>query len=195
MTKCAICEEGAVTTKVVGEYHADLLGAPFPVYLLDAVKEEWCSKCNKKLKTIIPDLEGLLHVVAHARAIHPRKLSGSEIRFLRHAVGSKAKHFAEKLDMTPENLSRVENGTKALGAQSEKLLRFYVLTKLIDDDLAAKLGKEKLDKIFGKIFEMKFHTVWHPQDLLEFRFVRRLQKITDADGSEDKELYEELEAA
>src|SRR5688572_21190760 len=132
MMKCTTCSAVGKEVRVVSEYQADLLGAPFPVVLLNAVEEHWCTSCNKKLETVIPDLTGLLQAVAMTRAGIPRKLNGAEIKFLRHAVGMKAKQFAKKLEMSAENLSRVENGTKPLGPQSEKLLRFYVLTRFID---------------------------------------------------------------
>src|SRR5438270_9996762 len=79
MKKCAACNGGETETRVVHEYLADLLGAPFQILLVDAVKEVWCVTCKKKLKTIIPDLEGLLHVAAQYRALTPRKLSGTEV--------------------------------------------------------------------------------------------------------------------
>jgi DNA-binding transcriptional regulator YiaG len=187
--KCTTCENGATETRVVHEYHADLIGAPFLVYLLDAAQEHWCANCNKKLDTVIPDLEGLLRVIAQTRACLPRKLTGSEIKFLRHAVGCKAKHFAQKLEMSAENLSRVENGMKPLGPQSEKLLRFYVLTKLIDDDLASKIGKEKINRIF----DMKIEAFWDASKVIELYFVRRSIIDSEQGGGEDCKRYEPIE--
>jgi transcriptional regulator with XRE-family HTH domain len=131
-----------------------------------------------------------LHVIAQTRAIIARKLTGAEIKFLRHAVGCKAKHFAEKLEMTAENLSRVENGLKPLGPQSEKLLRFYVLTKLIDDNLLSKIGREKLNKIF----DMKIETMWDPNKPLVLRFVRKLPEDFEEGDLEQNKRYVQVAA-
>ena len=51
------------------------------------------------------------------KAITFRKLSGEEVRFLRKEVGMKAKAFAQRIEMSPENLSRVENGSEPLDSR------------------------------------------------------------------------------
>jgi transcriptional regulator with XRE-family HTH domain len=183
---CTTCKGAETEVRVVHEYNADLLGAPFPVYLVDAVKQHVCIKCDKATKTVIPDLDGLLHVIAQTRAVIPRKLSGPEIKFLRRAVGCKAKHFAQKIEMTPENLSRVEKGMKPLGPQSEKLLRFYVLTKLMDDDLVSKITKEELNKVF----DIKIETFWDPNNPLVLRFVRESRDASEPGDAEGNKRYQ-----
>jgi transcriptional regulator with XRE-family HTH domain len=175
--KCATCEAMSFETQIVSEYNADLLGAPFGVVLCDGVEITRCSQCGTILKTLIPDLSGFLRVIAETRALHPRLLTGSEIKFLRKSVDCKAKALARKIEMTPENLSRVENGMKPLGPQSEKLLRFYVLSRVLDDDVAIglldeKTASKKRKEYMDCIFNMKIKAVWNQSEPLVFYFVR-----------------------
>ncbi len=180
MEKCKVCR-GSPVVRLVPEYRADLLGAPFDVILFGAVKEEICSECSKVLKTTIPDLEGLLHRVAATRALSPRKLNGAEIRFLRHAMGWKAKDVADKLDMTPENLSRVEHDAKPLGSQSEKLFRIYVIAKKIEKDELESAIATKL----AELIDLKIEPFWDADDKLEFAFERVCKESTDCGNSEN----------
>jgi len=167
-------------TRLIPDYRADLLGAPFEVILIEAVMEDYCSECGASMKTTIPDLEGLLHTVAATRSAISRKLSGAEIKFLRHAMGWKAKDVAEKLDMTPENFSRVENNTKLLGPQSEKLFRIFVMAKSVEK------GELETDvvKAVAKLVELKIETFWNPDEKLAMRFVRVRKQPTGCGGDD-----------
>jgi len=177
MENCEICKKAA-KTRLIPEYQAGLLGAPFDVVLIDAVKEDYCASCGRCLKTSIPDLEGLLHTVAATLSILSRKLSGAEIKFLRHAMGWKAKDIAEKLDMTPENFSRVENDSKPLGPQSEKLFRIFVIAK------SMKKGELEADiaEAVAKLFDLKIEAFWDPMEKIQMRFVRARKKAADSDN-------------
>src|SRR5690349_20948601 len=101
--------QGEAQTRVVEAYDADLLGAPFKVTVLNAVSERWNPETGVVLETTIPDLNALLKAVAQARAFHPRKLDGADIRFFRQVNGWKAKKLAGMISVTPEHLSRCEN--------------------------------------------------------------------------------------
>lgn len=79
----------------------------------------------------MPNLERLVAAVAIARALHPRKLDGDEIRFLRKAAGWKAIEMAAELDVDKSTMSRWENGKGIpMGNGAEKHLRLAVCTKL-----------------------------------------------------------------
>lgn len=69
-------------------------------------------------------------VLARARALEPRKLSGEELRFMRKAMGMKAKDMAKSLGITSEYLSRCENGKKTMSETTEKLFRLYVILNI-----------------------------------------------------------------
>lgn len=174
-----VCAKSMVT-RLIPHYRADLPGAPFEVIIIGAVVEDYCSECGASVKTTIPDLEGLLHAVAAARCAVPRKLSGAEIKFLRRAMGWKAKDVAGKLDMTPENFSRVENNAKLLGPQSEKLFRILVTV--------GSVGKGGLEtgvaEAVAKLVELKIETFWNPDERLAMRFVRVRKQPAGCGGND-----------
>jgi transcriptional regulator with XRE-family HTH domain len=108
-----------------------------------------CPKCQHE-SAIIPRVAEL-HTVIAAGLIHqPRPLRGDEIRFLRKHVGFPAKKFASLIGVSPEHLSRIENGhTKNLGKPTDRLVRTLAITAKegrdarttllsIADDLAKK---------------------------------------------------------
>jgi transcriptional regulator with XRE-family HTH domain len=130
MAKCNHCGTGEVVRITLPEYVDDLMGAPFQVAVEHAVVQERCKKCGAVLGNDIPDLRGLIAAVAMTRALDPEKLSGDEIRFLRKAVGWKAKDVAEILQVTPEHVSRCEAGKSPLSEGLEKYLRHYACEKI-----------------------------------------------------------------
>jgi len=75
---------------------------------------------------IVPDPEGLQIAVAVARVTVPMKLTGPEIRVLRKTMGIQARELAGHLDVTPETLSRWENGREQIATNPERLLRIRV---------------------------------------------------------------------
>lgn len=167
MAKCTCCVGGGVKTTVVSAYEADLLGAPFKVVLENAVRIETCAKCGAKLGTFIPDMEGLFYAVVFQRALEPRKLTGTEVRFMRKAMGWKSKDLVKQLSISAEHLSRCENGTKVMAPSTEKLFRLYALLKTPD-----KLALSELD-LSGLFDLIEVKPVWNEEDPLVFYFVRR----------------------
>jgi transcriptional regulator with XRE-family HTH domain len=199
MNMCEVCGGRTVTERIVPSYEADLLGAPFTVMLESSVREESCVSCGAKLKTFVPDLEGLLHAVAITRALTPRKLVGEEIKFLRNAMGWKAKDVAKYLELGPEHLSRCENGSKTLSPLAEKWFRLFVIVKVFEKSLNKRVNLEKvkehidIDRIFG----MKIESTWNSNERLRFHFVHH--KVEEPDlfdaSHEGKWEPEELRAA
>ena len=115
--------EQAAGTRIVDlpNYDADILGAPFKVILVNGVTEVIGSDGQVKVK--VPNLSGLVRAVIKSRVLHPRKLQGADIRFIRRGLGLKAKTLAKQLDVTPEHFSRCEGATKTLSGSSEKIFR------------------------------------------------------------------------
>lgn len=132
MAKCTKCESpfSTISRAVVDEYHDELLGAPFTVIIEDAVVRETCRVCGEEVGTAMPPLESLISAIAVARALHPWKLNGEEIRFLRKAVGWKAIQMAAQLDVNKSTMSKWENGKDKMGNGAERHLRLAVCTKL-----------------------------------------------------------------
>lgn len=186
MASCTTCLVAGVVVREVGCYEADLLGAPFRVILENGVREELCSVCGKKLETIIPALENLLRTVARNRALRPRKLSGEEIKFLRHAMGWKSKRLAQNLGLSAEHLSRCENGIKRLSDPVEKWLRVFVLHKMVKKEI-----RESVD--IDEVMDMKIEAMWDASHPFELRFAYR--PPVDDELPDDAEADWELEAA
>jgi transcriptional regulator with XRE-family HTH domain len=123
--------------------------------LLYGIEIYSCAKCQGETP-IIPRVTELYAVVADGIIRKGSALTGNEIRFLRKHAGLPAQKFAHLIGVTPEHLSRVENGhTKTLGKGTDRLVRALALmvkdgadargTLLeIADDLerAAKSGKK-----------------------------------------------------
>jgi transcriptional regulator with XRE-family HTH domain len=189
MVNCTSCASTSVNTKLVSSYEATGLGAPFKVILEDAVKEQTCSLCGKTLGTYIPDMEGLFHAVVFSRALEPRKLSGAEVRFMRHAMGWKAKDLAKHLGVSAEHLSRCESGVKVMAPATEKLFRLYSVLRTPDK---AALEELELAEIFDLI---EVQATWDASKPLVFHFVRRPQAAAPVDEDNDKWRKERLKAA
>ena len=56
----------------------------------------------------------------------PSGLTGTELRFLRKHLGYSGIDLAERLDVTPEHLSRWENDAAPMSAMAERLIRLMV---------------------------------------------------------------------
>jgi DNA-binding transcriptional regulator YiaG len=116
--------ERCPSARVVQQYDIDTLGAPFKVTLCDSVTFEIDRRTGEE-KVNVPDVIGLINAVVRKRVTHPRKLNGDELKFVRNALGVKAKVLADFLDMTPEHLSRCEAGVKIMSTMSEKVFRLF----------------------------------------------------------------------
>lgn len=125
--RCIKCQ--SLMERSVKPEHVEDLGG-VAVKVLDAVVLQRCS-CGEEMIGI-PDLEGLARAAAIARALNPARLSGKEVRFIRRALDMTQKEFAEKMDLSPEHVSRWENDKNPGGAgeMSEKLVRHNVCALL-----------------------------------------------------------------
>ncbi len=96
-----------------------------PVRLLDAVEEFDDGSVR------FPNLEMLLATVAVARALVPVQLTGTELRFLRRALGFSGAGFAEAIDLSDRSVvSRWENDRVRPGGFTEKVIRQFVVNEL-----------------------------------------------------------------
>ena len=184
-------------------YHVDILGAPFKVVLNNGVTFKIDEKTGEETVSI-PDTIGLINAVVRARVRHIRKLNGEELRFIRKAIGVRAKSLAELLDISPENYSRCENGDKLLSNQSEKTLRLfaYVATFYSDpetelpaknqiapskDDVPPEMAKEAANFIKW-LLSLRISSVY-PNEELCFEFWRGRHQAgvgQDNDGDDGK---------
>jgi len=102
-------------------YHDDLSGLS-NVYLT-GITIRFCPQCGVE-SPLIPRAEALQRELARAVVRKPSLLSGEEVRFLRKYAGFPAQQFAALLGVSPEHLSRIENGhTSSLGPSTDRLAR------------------------------------------------------------------------
>ncbi|GAA0473280.1 hypothetical protein GCM10009096_13230 [Parasphingorhabdus litoris] len=187
--------------RILSEFVVDNLGGSFKVILVDSAI--CCTDDNTQKERIkIPDFDGLTIAIATLRAIHERKLSGTDVRFLRKHLGMRSKELAEHLDISPEHLSRCENGDKVLSSNSEKLLRLLVLMKpyqivqrLVEESDSDNLKNVKSLVAYGKLMtemisNMKIVSISNDDDPLVFKFkfvkgesVVSLEHANDEDGN------------
>jgi transcriptional regulator with XRE-family HTH domain len=193
---------------VVPRYEIDTLGAPFKVTVLDCVTVKHDAATGKEL-TCVPDLVGLINAVVRARSIHPRKLNGAEIKFIRNALGLKAKLIAEFFELSPEHISRCESGDKVMSSLTERFFRLlaYAATyhsnpeELLREAMKGEeIGKEieervkKPDKVGKKFLEhflaMKIEAVYDSGEELCFEFFREAMAPTNSDHPSDEPEWE-----
>ena len=173
--------------RVVETYDAKCIGAPFKVILADGFRKEHNAQTGKTVIEI-EDLPGLVAAVVRSRVMHPRKLSGEDLKFIRSVLCMKAVKIAGSLDLTAEHYSRCENGTKTMSVATEKLYRMFVflsvatrnkmLTETVKEDLKnANISAEEAQKAvtaFQKIFhDMRIDPVRLVGPDLCFTFCRR----------------------
>lgn len=94
-----------------------------------------CSSCGNQLVSI-PNLSGLHRCIAVALVLKPERVTPEEVSFLRKSLGWSKTHFARKLHVRPEQVSRWESKKNPvpMSIQGELLLRTLVaMGQKIDD--------------------------------------------------------------
>lgn len=172
---------------VAGQDYSELLGTPFKVVLSNGI-EQHLNKATGKVMTQITDLPGLIFCILQARVLHPRKLSGEDLKFIRASLRMRSSEVADVLDVSPEHYSRCEAGTKTLSTAAEKYFRMRVFLqasckhKAVQEKLAqmeeqkvefdTEEAKEALAAFQSVFFDMKIaHLVVAGQELA-FSFSR-----------------------
>jgi DNA-binding transcriptional regulator YiaG len=145
--------------QVLPEFVDEQMG--LPVVLIDSARE---AENNGASGTIIPDLAGLEAAMAVARISDELKLGGRDIRFLRRAIGVKAVDLAKFLDVTPETVSRWENGREPISTNAERVLRMRVY-----NTLKGKAPGVKCD--LDSIVEMKYQVARLAGAKMVFRYL------------------------
>jgi DNA-binding transcriptional regulator YiaG len=108
-----------------------------------------CLHCDVE-SPVIPKIAQLHQVIAQNLVSKAALLDGDEIRFLRKNAGFPANKFAALLGITPEHLSRVENGKiNYLGPGGDKLVRAIVTAQRDGGDCARKVLLEMAERLEG----------------------------------------------
>lgn len=167
--RCTKCNQ--IMEQTVKQEHVEDLGG-LVVKVLNAVVVQRCA-CGETM-TGIPDMQGLARAAAMARALNPARFTGKEVRFLRRALDMTQKDFAEKMDLSPEYISRWENDHNGIGGSSEKLVRHNV---------CALLSREGVCEYDPKVIANMVFTAY-PMDVsepIEMVRVRIQHRLNDED--------------
>jgi DNA-binding transcriptional regulator YiaG len=177
----------------VAQDFGEVLGAPFKVWLANGFVET--PNSAGELTVEIEDMKGLILMVVRSRALHPRKLSGDDLKFFRTSLCMRSNEIADALDVTPEHYSRCETGTKTLSSSAEKFYRMYAFLEASCKDKSlhdappvaatpeqAKEAMEAFRKVF---FDLKIQHVYPVGEELEFHFVRRTRECCPANNGDD----------
>ncbi len=138
--KCIQCE-GVMTGR--RESH-DYSACGLPV-VLDGVTVHRCKKCGEH-EVALPRIEELHRVIARSVIRKPTHLSPPEIRFLRKWLGHSGEDLARLMGVTPEQVSRWENGKRNMGAPADRLLRMLVATTEPRDDYSTDSWRDLREK-------------------------------------------------
>jgi putative zinc finger/helix-turn-helix YgiT family protein len=85
-----------------------------------------CSDCGEEAFGI-PKMPELHRLIALTLVRKPSGLTGKEVRFLRKHLGYSGVDLAQRLDVTPEHLSRWENDAAPMSGMAERLIRLMVV--------------------------------------------------------------------
>jgi DNA-binding transcriptional regulator YiaG len=140
---CNNCGKGARI--ITGNYRFDEVGLPV---LLMNIEQVDCKECGT-VEPIIPDLNGLMHVIAFAVVAHPCKLDGDEVRFLRKYLGVGGGEFSKLVDIDRTTLSKWENNQQEIGKNSDRLIRFVVINKSADLRTQIEKFMKKYEELTG----------------------------------------------
>jgi len=117
---------------------------------LSGITVRECHGCGTA-SPIIPRVGELHSVIAECLIGQAGPLSGEQIRFLRKYAGFPAKDLAVILGITPEHLSRVENGkTKKLGDLADTIVRVLAMDRKRNGTVAKVLMELAQKLIAGK---------------------------------------------
>ncbi len=122
--RCSACGNTQHVTHTTTDYRESGLEN---VQLINAPVWE-CGNGHQEVE--IPNAEQLHGLLANLLIRKATALTGSEIRFLRKELAMSGKAFANQLGMTPEHVSRLETGRRAITPTIDLLVRLAVAWEL-----------------------------------------------------------------
>jgi DNA-binding transcriptional regulator YiaG len=138
---CGNC--GQTAQMVRKNYEFTEMGIPVELQQINVIS---CSYCGN-VDPVIPNINGLMHVLALGIVCSPCKLRGEEVRFLRKYVNKSAREFSRYLHIDHTHLSKLENDRYEIGKELDKLVRLIVVN--MSSEL--KEGIKKLMEIMPDI--------------------------------------------
>jgi len=126
--KCTQCGHLGLSSMSPTLYHYKASGLD-NVYLKGGVTEYVCPKCGER-STAIRNLVGLHGAIANNLATAKRRLSGSELRFLREQLAFSAEDFAQIVEYSEEYVRKIESGSTTPKASYEMCLRLAIMREM-----------------------------------------------------------------
>jgi putative zinc finger/helix-turn-helix YgiT family protein len=120
-----------MSSEIAENYHYEESG--LPGVWLAGVRVSQCPGCGETAVSI-PAVEQLHLAIASVLVSKPQRLAPPEIRFLRKYLGLSGVDFAAHMGVTPESVSRWENGAMEMSTTAERLLRHLVARQAPLDD-------------------------------------------------------------
>ena len=127
--KCTECGEEMVATREDRPY------SKLPGVLLRGVEVMRCPKCGES-EVVIPKPNQLGDLLARHLIEKRDRLVGPEVRFLRAHLGLPSAELARRMGVSPETVSRWENGKDTMGPVADRLLRLMVAGDMPREALA-----------------------------------------------------------
>jgi putative zinc finger/helix-turn-helix YgiT family protein len=118
--------------------------------MLENVEVFVCADCSEE-ELAIPGINQLERLLVDEICRQQSRLAPTHIRFLRKHLGWSGVDFARHFGVSPETVSRWENGAQAMGTQADRLLRVCATRLNPIEDYAAL--EELLDRVGGETIE------------------------------------------
>ena len=113
-----------------------------------------CSNCGLEAPTI-PKAGQLNRMLLNGILSQAAKLQGFQLSYIRKSVGMSARKFSSLLGITPESLSRIENGKQAQSQSVDRLARAIVAVA-IDSASVREVILEHAEEAGGRLANPRF---------------------------------------
>ena len=122
LSQCSDCGSEAVVERGAWRFRESGLDN----VVLKGIEIIKCPACGNE-EPIIPNLDGLLRVIAVAIVTNRLPLTGAEVRYLRKYLEMSGDQFARILHTDKSTLSKWETGAVNIGSKSDLLIRSVAL--------------------------------------------------------------------
>ena len=162
MDKCPICGGTNLTTEKKDYQFVD---SGLDNVILAGIDVTECPDCGEEFVSI-PNVLGLMDLIAEQIILKPGSLTGQEIRFLRKNLLMKISEFATLLGIDRVSLSRWENEQVRPTVANDRLIRLtYATCKKINETTRNKLIERLKDKsLEGAVAERYFISAFSAGD-------------------------------
>lgn len=120
--KCVNCDHEVV---VLHNQQHHYTSSGLSNVFLEGIDIRECGNCGER-EIVIPRIEELHRVLAHALIVKRAPLTAAEFKFLRKHLGWASQDLAHKFGVDPSTVSRWEKETEPLSRWADRLIRLSV---------------------------------------------------------------------